>query len=84
MAEEFPYFRRVQVNKYMMALVYRMCICVRIAPSSLKIFTAHKTAVDVDVAQRDGAKLFKIEIQAVAIDLGKPPQLSDHQSAGNV
>lgn len=36
---------------------YSMCC------PTLKVFPAHKAGVDVDVGQRDGAKLLKVKVQ---------------------
>lgn len=30
---------------------------------TLKVFAAHKTGIDVDVRQRDGAELLKVKVQ---------------------
>ena len=49
---EFPYFCRVQVDEYMMALVNGMCIGIGATPSPLKVFATYETTIDIDIRQR--------------------------------
>lgn len=49
MAPNFPYQLRLQVDKDVVVIVYRMRICIRAPAPTLKVLSAYKTAVDVNV-----------------------------------
>ena len=48
-AEEVIHLRSLQIDKYVVIIMNRMGIRVRATPSSLKVFTADQTAIDVYV-----------------------------------
>ena len=46
---EKPYFRAFEVDEYMVVIMNRVSICVRVPSSALEIFAADKATVDIDV-----------------------------------
>lgn len=59
---------RLEVNEYMVVIVYRVCKCRRELASALEVFAADETSVNVDVRKRDGADLFKVKVECCSVD----------------
>jgi hypothetical protein len=58
----------VEVDEYVMIIVYRVCKCRSELASALEVFSTDKTSVNVDVRKGDGADLFKIKVECSSVD----------------